>query len=99
MGYLENIPTRIIPTEEGTIELYYGEGEYTGSVTYVNYQMENKLMKGKPVYLMVNSDMGDVIEGIHRESPLSSEDFNEINMEIRTHSRDLINSWVQSLGR
>jgi len=90
MGYLDNIPTRIIPTEEGTIEIYYGEGEYTGSVTYVNYQMENLLMKGKPVYLMVHSDMGDIIELIHQRSPLSSDDFNDLNMEIRNHSRETL---------
>ena len=90
MGYLDNIPTRIIPTEEGTIEVYYGEGEYTGSVTYVNYQMENLLMKGKPVYLMVHSEMGDIIELIHQRSPLSSDDFNDLNMEIRNHSRETL---------
>lgn len=90
MGYLDNIPTRIIPTEEGTIEIYYGEGEYTGSVTYVKYQMENLLMKGKPVYLMVHSEMGDIIELIHQRSPLSSDDFNDLNMEIRNHSRETL---------
>ena len=90
MGYLDNIPTRIIPTEEGTIEVYYGEGEYTGSVTYVKYQMENLLMKGKPVYLMIHSDMGDIIELIHQRSPLSSDDFNDLNMEIRNHSRETL---------
>jgi len=90
MSYLSGIETRVVPTEEGTIEIYYGEGEYTGSVTYVKYQMENLLMKGKPVYLMIHSDMGDIIELIHQRSPLSSDDFNDLNMEIRNHSREVL---------
>jgi hypothetical protein len=52
--------------------------------------MDNLLMRGKPVYLMVNSDMGDIIELIHSRVPLSGEDFNEINMEIRVHSRGVL---------
>lgn len=89
MSYLEGIETKVVPTEKG-YDVVYSMGEYSGSVTYVNYTMTNLLMKGKPVYLMVNSDMGDIIEMIHQKSPLSSEDFNDINMEIRTHSRETL---------
>lgn len=99
MGYLDNFKAEVFPNSEGSVEVIYRKGEYTGSVTYVNYQMENRVMKGRPVYLMVQADMGDIIEMIHQESPLSSEDFNDINMEIRTHSRELVNSWVQGLGQ
>ena len=94
MSYLTGIQTRIVPNDEG-IEVVYEDGIFSGTVKYVRYDMENRLMKGKPVYLMVNSDMGDIIEMIHQRTPLSSEDFNDINMEIRTHSRDRINLWVQ----
>jgi hypothetical protein len=55
-------------------------------------------MKGKPVYLMTSSDMGDIIECVHQKSPLSSEDFTTMNMEIRTHSRNLIDEVILQKG-
>lgn len=89
MSYLSGIETRVVPTEEGYDVVYEG-GEFSGTVKYVDYRMENLLMKGKPVYLMVHSEMGDIIELIHQRSPLSSDDFNDLNMEIRNHSRETL---------
>ena len=89
MSYLSGIETRVVPTEEGYDVVYEG-GEFSGTVKYVDYRMENLLMKGKPVYLMVHSDMGGIIELIHQRSPLSSDDFNDLNMEIRNHSRETL---------
>ena len=89
MSYLEKFSTKISPTDSGFI-VTYSDGPYSGTVEYAKYNMTNLMMKGKPVYLMVRADMGDVIEGIHQKTPLSSEDFNSLNMEIRTHSRELI---------
>lgn len=93
MSYLKNFSTKISPTERGFL-VTYSDGPYSGTVEYAKYEMSNLMMKGKPVYLMVRADMGDVIEGIHQESPLSSEDFNSLNMEIRTHSRNLIDQLI-----
>jgi hypothetical protein len=76
----------------------YESGEFSGSVNYVDYRMDNLLMKGKPVYLMVHSDMGDIIELIHQRSPLSSDDFNELNMEIRNHSRERLLESLSNVG-
>ena len=89
MSYLSGIETRVVPTQEG-YDVVYESGEFSGTVKYVDYKMENLLMKGKPVYLMVHSDMGDIIELIHQRSPLTSDDFNDLNMEIRNHSRDTL---------
>ena len=89
MGYLDGIETRVVPTQEG-YDVVYESGLFSGTVKYVDYKMENLLMKGKPVYLMVHSDMGDIIELIHQRSPLTSDDFNDLNMEIRNHSRDTL---------
>ena len=89
MSYLSGIETRVVPTQEG-YDVVYESGLFSGTVKYVDYKMENLLMKGKPVYLMVHSDMGDIIELIHQRSPLTSDDFNDLNMEIRNHSRDTL---------
>jgi hypothetical protein len=36
--------------------------------------------------VLTSTDMGDVIEYIHKKSPLSSEDLSSINKLIRDHS-------------
>jgi hypothetical protein len=93
--YLEGFQTNITPSTNG-FTVTYSQGECKGTVTYVKYVSElGRVMKGKPVYLMTNSDMGDIIECVHQKSPLSSEDFNTMNMEIRTHSRELIDSFLK----
>lgn len=97
MSYLSGIETRVVPTEEGYDVVYEG-GEFSGTVKYVDYRMDNLLMKGKPVYLMVHSEMGDIIELIHQRSPLSSDDFNELNMEIRNHSREVLSKSLSNVG-
>jgi len=38
----------------------------------------------------VNCEMGDVIEYIHKKSPLSSEDLVLINRLIRDHSYEMV---------
>ena len=96
--YLDDFSTRISLTEHG-YDVIYSEGEFTGTVSYVRYVSEiGRVMKGKPVYLMTNSDMGDIIECIHHKTPLSSEDFNKMNMEIRTHSKNIITEFISQKG-
>ena len=50
--------------------------------------------KNKPlvqrVYVLVSTDMGDVIEYIHKKSPLSSEDLMGMNKLIRDHSLSIV---------
>lgn len=93
MSYLDRFQTKITPSEVG-FTITYVEGEYSGTVNYSRYDMNNLLMKGKPVYLMTKADMGDIIECVHQKTPLSSDDFRSIDMEIRTHSRELLESVV-----
>lgn len=89
MNYLEGIDNRVIIRDK-EYEVVYNIGEYSGSVTYVRYDMNNLLMRGKGVYLMIRSDMGDIIEYIHQRSPLSSKDFNDLNLHIRNHSKGVL---------
>ena len=50
------------------------------------------------VLLLVDVDMGDVIEMIHKKTPLSSEDFNGVNMEIRTDSLGRVENYITTLS-
>lgn len=58
------------------------------------YEEKNLVGQNKPirqrVMIMVNCEMGDVIEYIHKKSPLSSEDLMVINMMIRDHSYEMV---------
>jgi len=69
-----------------------GEGiptySHSGTCTYEKHIMKGK---SKPIkqefYIMTGCDMGDVIEYIYQKKGITEEDFNEINMLIREHSR------------
>ncbi len=98
MSYLKWFQTEVVPNESG-FTVNYTHQSASGSVTYVKYVMENKMMRGKDVYLMTNCDMGDIIEIIHQKKPLTSEDFNDLNMEIRVHSREQVDNYIGRLGK
>ena len=97
MKYLKYFKTDVSPTENG-YKVTYIHDEYSGTVDYVKYELDTRLMKGKDVYLMTNSDMGDIIEIIHQHKPLSSEDYNDLNMEIRIHSKELVDNFKKKMG-
>lgn len=97
MKYLNYFKTDVSPSEKG-YRVTYTNGEYSGTVDYVKYELETRLMKGKDIFLMVNSDMGDIIELIHQHKPLSSEDYDNLNMEIRTNSRELVHEFKKKMG-
>jgi|LauGreDrversion4_2_1035121.scaffolds.fasta_scaffold51054_4 hypothetical protein len=98
MKYLKYFKTDVSPSDKGYRVTYIHE-EYSGTVDYVKYELNTRLMKGKDVYLMVNSDMGDIIEIIHQHKPLTSEDHNDLNMEIRQHSRQVLHDFTSLMGK
>ena len=85
-GYLSDFNRRL--SQEGDkVRVIYENGLYSG---WCEYTMYKTVGKSKPIkqdiWLLINSDMGDVIEYLHKKTPLSSEDFNEVNMLIRSDS-------------
>jgi hypothetical protein len=83
-----------IENESPIYRVIYTNGNYSGSCTYVETIPQSKFQSGK-VYLLTHSDMGDVIEYIHKKTPLTSEDFNEVQMGIREHSLSSLLSYHQ----
>ena len=86
---------RVINKSGGTITLTYCHHNFSGTCVYE--QVTTKGLK-KPIvqnFLVLNStDMGDVIEYMHKKSPLSSEDLSYINKLIRDHSLLVVENYL-----
>jgi len=86
----------------GSIMVNYRHDILTGYCEYRIIEVNNaspmvgtvKRFKQK-AWLLINTDMADVIEFIHSNSPLSDKDLQDVNKLIRDHSL----SRVQSLAR
>ena len=89
--HLKDIPHTIQQVED-KFQVIYEIGNFSGYCEYVLYETKgvNKPIKQR-VWLMTTSDMGDIIEYLHKKSPLSSEDFSNINMLIREDSLEKLN--------
>jgi hypothetical protein len=46
--------------------------------------------------LLVKSEMVDIIDEINSISPLNEDDFNSLQMEIRTSSRDVLKKYLKN---
>lgn len=74
-----------IINESPLYKVVYSLENYSGTCVYTESSPLSKLQSGN-IYLLTHSDMGDVIEYIHKKTPLSPERFNEVQMGIREHS-------------
>ena len=93
MEILNDFNTEIV-NESPIYRVVYTLDNYSGTCTYTETSPQSKLQSGT-IYLLTHSDMGDVIEYIHKKTPLSSKDFNEVQMSIREHS---LNNLISQIG-
>jgi hypothetical protein len=82
-----------VSENNGSIMVNYKHDILTGFCEYRIVEVNNRFKQR--AWLLVNTDMGDVIEYIHSNSPLSDKDLQDVNKLIRDHS--LLR--VQSLAR
>ena len=82
-----------VSENNGSIMVNYKHDILTGFCEYRIVEVNNRFKQR--AWLLVNTDMGDVIEYIHSNSPLSDKDLQDVNKLIRDHSL----SRVQSLAR
>ena len=82
-----------ISENNGTIRVHYFNGPLTGHCEYTLLEVQNRLKQ--KAWVLINTDMGDVIEFIHRMTPLSDDDLKDVNKLIRDHSLQA----VQNLHR
>ena len=68
----------------GSIMVNYRHDIVTGYCEYRIVEVNNRFQQR--AWLLINTDMGDVIEYIHSNSPLSDEDLQSVNKLLRDHS-------------
>jgi hypothetical protein len=84
MNELINKFETTISENNGTIRVNYFNGPLTGYCEYTLMEIKNRLKQ--KAWVLINTDMGDVIEYIHSNSPLNSEDLQDVNKLLRDHS-------------
>jgi hypothetical protein len=91
---LNNFNTEVVKVGEKYIVNYSYE-QYTGMCEYnhINFPGQRKPMNQR-VLLLTECEMGDIIEKINIDSPLSSEDLTRMNMEIREHSLQCVEEYI-----
>jgi hypothetical protein len=82
-----------VSENNGSIMVNYRHDTLTGYCEYRIIEINNRFQQR--AWILINTDMGDVIEYIHSNSPLSDKDLQDVNKLIRDHSL----SRVQSLSR
>jgi hypothetical protein len=82
-----------VSENNGSIMVNYRHDTLTGYCEYRIMEVNNRFQQ--KAWILINTDMGDVIEFIHSNSPLSDDDLMTVNKLIRDHSL----SRVQSLSR
>jgi len=82
-----------VSENNGSIMVNYRYDTLSGTCEYRIMEVNNRFKQ--KAWLLINTDMGDVIEYIHSNSPLSDDDLMTVNKLIRDHSL----SRVQSLAR
>ena len=80
----ENNGTITVHYRHDVLTLDTGSQSVTGYCEYKIVEVNNRFKQR--AWLLINTDMGDVIEYIHSNSPLSGEDLQDVNKLIRDHS-------------
>jgi len=85
--------TTEVKEDNGSVMVLYRNEPLTGYCEYKRIEVNNRIRQQG--WILINTDMADVIEYIHSNSPLSDSDLMTVNKLIRDHSL----SKVQDLGR
>jgi len=72
----------------GTITISYQHDILSGYCEYSIMEVNNRF--NQKAWILINTDMGDVIEYIHSNMPLSGEDFMGVDKLIRDHSLKVV---------
>jgi hypothetical protein len=73
-----------VSENNGSIMVNYRYDTLTGYCEYRIMEVNNRFQQ--KAWILINTDMGDVIEYIHSNSPLSDDDLMTVNKLIRDHS-------------
>ena len=73
-----------ISENNGSIKVNYRYDTLSGYCEYRIVEVNNRLRQ--KAWILINTEMGDVIEYIHSNMPLSDDDLMKVNKLIRDHS-------------
>ena len=77
-----------ISENNGSIMVNYRHDILTGYCEYRIVEVNNRFKQR--AWVLINTDMGDIIEYIHTNSPLSDDDLQDVNKLIRDHSLSVV---------
>lgn len=92
---LNDFTTEVVKVGDDKYIVNYSNGEFTGVCEYnhVLFPGQRKPINQR-VLLLTSCEMGDIIEKINMDSPLSSKDLTGITMEIREHSLQCVEDYI-----
>ncbi len=93
MTQLIDIFETTLSENNGSLMVNYRHDILTGYCEYRIVEVNNRFKQR--AWVLINTDMGDIIEYIHSNSPLSDDDLMKVDKLIRDHSL----SKVQDLHR
>ena len=90
--YLDNFNTEVIQNDTKYMVIY-SYGDFSGTCEYELFKSGKRIKQ--EVLLLTKVEMGDVIEKIHMDSPLTSDDLTDMSMNIRNHSLKKVEEFIQ----
>jgi hypothetical protein len=96
--YLNKLLTTVSEQTPNEYKVLYSNGVHVGSCSYKKLEMMgSKKPIRQDVFLMTHCDMGDIISSMNDDNQFTSEDHNELQMEIRFDSLNKVRNYVSSL--
>ncbi len=89
--YLDEFNTEVIQNDNKYVVIYT-YGIFSGTCEYELFKSGNRIKQD--VLLLTKVEMGDVIERIHMDSPLTSDDLTDMSMSIRNHSLHKVEEFI-----
>ena len=93
--YLDDFNTEVIQNDTKYMVIYT-YGNFSGTCEYELFKSGKRIKQD--VLLLQRVEMGDVIEKIHMDSPLTSDDLTDMSMNIRNHSLKKVEDFIYGKG-
>ena len=93
--YLDNFNTEVIQNDTKYMVIYT-YGDFSGTCEYELFKSGKRIKQ--EVLLLTKVEMGDIIEKIHMDSPLTSDDLTDMSMNIRNHSLKKVEDFISQRG-
>jgi hypothetical protein len=93
--YLNDFNTEVIQNDSKYVVIY-SYGNFSGTCEYELFKSGKRIKQD--VLLLQRVEMGDVIEKIHMDSPLTSDDLTDMSMSIRNHSLKCVEEFINERG-